>query len=430
MPFLRLCLVLMIAALCGAGTAQAQLFGGPRYEEPAQQPRASQPRQRRSADKDRQYVPPQPQQQARRPSFFERLFPRLGMPAPQWTAPQPPQQQRPLPKRARPTAPAPDRPRSGNTNSNAGGGNSAPSERAAAPPPRPKVEPTTFVAVLGDSLADNLAGGLTEVLAERPEVALVRQVRPGVGFLKDTDKPWKTVADEVLARDPAVVAAVVMLGPYDDPPAKTPPGDPAAGISPWTDLYATRVDDITLAFRQKGIPLLWVGLSPVSDPVTNADNAFVNELVQQRVTALGGTFIDVWEGFVDDDENYTANGPDLDGQVVRLRMPDGVHFTKAGARKLAHYVELELRDYLLPKEEGSALADVAKEIQAVPVTPGSSRILLLGEAPRTPGAVLVPAAPTPSPAPEIEVAARALTTGEAVPPKPGRADDFSWGAKN
>jgi hypothetical protein len=259
----------------------------------------------------------------------------------------------------------------------------------------------------------------------------VRQIRPGVGFLKETDKSWKAVADEVLARDPAVVAAVVMLGPYDDPPAKTPPGDLAAGISPWTDLYATRVDDITLAFRQKGIPLLWVGLSPVSDPATSADNAFVNDLVQQRVTALGGTFIDVWEGFVDADETYTVEGPDLDGQVVRLRTPDGVHFTKAGARKLAHYVELELRNYLIPKEEGSALADVAKEIQAVPVTPGSSRILLLGEAPRTPGAVLVPAdAPAPPLGPHVEVAARALTSGEAVPSKPGRADDFAWPAGN
>jgi hypothetical protein len=191
------------------------------------------------------------------------------------------------------------------------------------------------------------------------------------------------------------------------------------------------VDDITMAFRMKGIPLLWVGLPPVEDARISADNAFVNELVQQRVTAMGATFIDVWEGFVDEQtDSFTADGPNIEGRVVRLRTADGVHFTKAGASKLAHYVELELRPYLLPKEEGAALADVAKEIQAVPIQPGSSRILLLGEARRSPGAMLVPAANPAADQAMVsnEPAARSLKTGEALASRPGRADDFTWAA--
>jgi len=36
-------------------------------------------------------------------------------------------------------------------------------------------------------------------------------------------------------------------------------------------------------------------------------------------------------------------GPDFEGQIRRLRTADGVHFTKAGAVKLASYVDHELR---------------------------------------------------------------------------------------
>ena len=35
-------------------------------------------------------------------------------------------------------------------------------------------------------------------------------------------------------------------------------------------------------------------------------------------------------------------GPDFEGQIRRLRSGDGIYFTKAGARKLAHYVEREI----------------------------------------------------------------------------------------
>ncbi|MGQ4273527.1 SGNH/GDSL hydrolase family protein [Terrihabitans sp. B22-R8] len=399
-------LVILILIMTGVPLtpAEAQLFGPPRGERQEQPP----PRQR-VQQRSAQQPPPQ---EARRPNFFERLFGTRRSEEPPGARPG---------QQFRGTVPRSATPRPNRTNRTDSAAPAAAAKR--------KVEPTTFVAVLGDSLARDLAKGLDQALEERPEVGLVREIRPGVGFLKETDRSWKAIADDVLNRTPPMAAAVVFMGPHDDPPVKGKAEQPAdSGISPWTDLYAARVDDITLAFRLKGIPLLWVGLPPVADARVNADNAFLNELVQQRVTSLGATFIDVWEGFVDEDEAFTAQGPNLGGQIVRLRTADGVHFTEEGAGKLAHYVELELRNYLISKDDGTALADVAKEIEAVPITPGSSRILLLGEAPRTPGAQLVPASAPANVqlAPETQIAARALTTGEAIASKPGRADDFTW----
>ena len=56
--------------------------------------------------------------------------------------------------------------------------------------------------------------------------------------------------------------------------------------------------------------------------------------------------MDVWDGFVDEGGRYAQQGPDFEGQTRRLRSGDGVHFTQAGARKLAHYVEREIRRVL------------------------------------------------------------------------------------
>lgn len=473
MAFLRVLLAAVFLAgawLGAAAPASAQFPFFERHERPPPTYRAPQRRLPGTGDYDReysrrQYVPEQ-RTRPRRRGFFERLF---DFDRDEYERDERDERYERADPRNR------DRPRP------SGG------EPETAAPVKKAVPKTIFVAVIGDSFAQDLAPGLSEALSERPEVGLVREIRPGIGFLKETEKTWRMVVDEVLARDPPITAAVIFMGPNDDPPKKkkkkkkgeeeaevTPP---TLTASPWMDRYAAKVDDIALAFRQKNIPMVWVGLPPVEDEKTTADHLFLNDLVRQRVVSLGGAFVDVWQGFVDEEEKFTVQGPNIEGRVVRLRTADGVHFTKAGARKIGHAVELELRAYLQPKEQGDSIADLGFDPGA-PTTPGSSRILLLGQIPRTPGAILVPSlnkpaepAATPDtgetadasaagttegekkegeketaaydpgvmtpedapaePAPPPEPAAPpvpegVLVTGEAVPPKPGRADDFSW----
>ena len=70
---------------------------------------------------------------------------------------------------------------------------------------------------------------------------------------------------------------------------------------------------------------------------------------------LGGTYVDIWPGFVDDENRYTATGPDVDGQSARLRANDGVLFTRAGARKAAHFADTEIKRLLDAKRPGRQL---------------------------------------------------------------------------
>ena len=69
---------------------------------------------------------------------------------------------------------------------------------------------------------------------------------------------------------------------------------------------------------------------------------FLDALYREAAGKAGITYVDVWDGFVDEVGRFLQKGPDFQGQIRQLRSYDGVYFTKAGARKLAHYVEREI----------------------------------------------------------------------------------------
>ena len=114
----------------------------------------------------------------------------------------------------------------------------------------------------------------------------------------------------------------------------------------WEKVYSRRIDDTIAALKSKGVPVIWVGLPPIRGVRPSSDAAYLNELYRARAERAGIKYVDVWGGFVDEAGKYSNYGPDYEGQVRRLRLNDGVFFTKAGAIKLARYVEQELSRYM------------------------------------------------------------------------------------
>ena len=94
------------------------------------------------------------------------------------------------------------------------------------------------------------------------------------------------------------------------------------------------------------MPVLWVGVPAVRDVKSTSDLQYLNDLVKARVEKAGLIFVNVWDGFVDDATISYSAAPTKTGQIRLLRTNDGIHFTKFGARKLAHYVERDLRRVL------------------------------------------------------------------------------------
>jgi len=198
----------------------------------------------------------------------------------------------------------------------------------------------------------------------------------------------------------------------------------------WVELYTKKIEEMIAVLKSKGVPVVWVGLPAVRGAKATSDMLFLDALYRDAAAKAGITYVDVWDGFVDEAGRFLQQGPDFEGQIRRLRSYDGVYFTQAGARKLAHYVEREITRLLagrsapitLPTEPATPDAN-AQPGQPAP-RPLAGPILPLVAS--SVGTDQLLGGPGSRPAPVDALAARTLVKGEPLAPPAGRADDFSW----
>ena len=215
----------------------------------------------------------------------------------------------------------------------------------------PKLPNAQVVLVIGDIEARDLANGLQMAFADVPSIAIVNKSRNASGLTRENEGEWSALAPKVLADNKADFI-VVMLGVNDK---QTIPvaGQKAleTGSEAWEQTYRERLRKLVEQIKATGKPFFWVGLPPTADPdlrpSARAEYASflsnLNTWYKPAVEGAGGQFIDIWNAFADDGGHFTPTGPDVDGQVKRLRSSDGVLFTRAGQRKLAFFVEQEIR---------------------------------------------------------------------------------------
>jgi hypothetical protein len=228
----------------------------------------------------------------------------------------------------------------------------------------PKVDIRHYVVVMGDSLASLLASGLDDALNDRPDAVVVGRAKPDSGLVRADFYDWPKAVAELLASEQKITVGVMLLGLNDRQPIRE--GETMLEpLSPrWLELYRDRIDAVAAAFAARRIPLIWVGAPPVQNTRLSTDLVTFNVLYRQRVEKAGGYYVDLWGGFVDAENRYTAMGPDVSGQTMRLRVGDGIHFTSAGARKAAHFVDVVIRRMIESQPGDDAIA--------LPVTPGTA----------------------------------------------------------
>lgn len=198
----------------------------------------------------------------------------------------------------------------------------------------------------------------------------------------------------------------------------------------WTELYSKKIEEMIGILKSKGVPVIWVGLPAIRGDKATQDALFLDSLYREGSAKAGITYVDVWDGFVDEAGRFLQQGPDFEGQIRRLRSYDGVYFTKPGARKLAHYVEREITRLLasrsapitLPSEPATPDAN-AQPGQPAPRPLAGPIVPLVAS---SVGTDQLLGGPGSRPAAVDALVARTLVKGEPLTPPAGRADDFAW----
>ncbi len=208
------------------------------------------------------------------------------------------------------------------------------------------------VQVYGDAFADGILPGLIEALADDTRVQVQRKHRHLVGIARPEFED--DIRLEEISRD-TVHIGVVMIGLNDRYHIRTTGRDRILlGTPEWREEYGKRVDRLIKALKKRTISIYWVGLPLMRRPEINDPVQAMNDIVREKAYLNGIKYIDIIPHFADEAGNYAPFGPDITGRPRQMRDNEGVLFTGSGYRKLAHFVEREIkRDLTQARSERS-----------------------------------------------------------------------------
>ena len=234
------------------------------------------------------------------------------------------------------------------------------------------------ILVIGDFLGAGLGEGLKVAFEATADVVVEPRAMVSSGLTRDDHFNWVEMLPAYL-EEVKPVAVVIQLGANDQQAMPLPAGKEKYRSEAWIAAYEARVGQLVGIARARNLPVYWVGLPAFGSSDLTAGAVQLNAIYRKEAEKAGGEFIDIWDGFVDENGKFVVTGSDINGQQVRLRSSDGINMTRAGRRTMAFYAEKSLRKLIggdtaptlepLDKDALIGTAAAEKKIEDVVSTP-------------------------------------------------------------
>lgn len=207
------------------------------------------------------------------------------------------------------------------------------------------------VYVVGSSLAAGLAGGMTKAFEKDRTLEVKSHIRYNAGLINQRRLNWDKELRSLAEKDRMDIV-VILLGLKEASSIWVGRKSYKFGTDEWRDTLGKRIDLMLKGLKKNKVSVYWVGLPVMRSPKLNENMQILNDVFRKHSFINGVKFVDTWNGFTDQFGRYSAFGPDINGNVRRLRENDGIKFSLRGNRKLAHFVEREIsRDIAIAKSE-------------------------------------------------------------------------------
>ena len=193
------------------------------------------------------------------------------------------------------------------------------------------------IAVVGDSLANDLGRGMEALFASKRNVRVIKQTRFATGLVRTDYFDWNASLRGFLSNaDPDVI--VVVIGGNDHQPIRLKRGrlDPLS--RPWLSEYERRVALFMGTLKRKRTKVYWVGLPVVRSPKLSGAYQAMNGIYRRQAARHGFKYLNIAKPFQAKDGAYSSFGQSLEGVKRQLRKDDGMHFTDAGGQLFAAHV--------------------------------------------------------------------------------------------
>lgn len=202
------------------------------------------------------------------------------------------------------------------------------------------------IAFIGDSMADGLWGGVTRLTAHdhchKDVLDLGRFARNGSGLTRPEQFSWVREARKIVGEFKPHLF-VVSIGLND----RQSIIDRSRGLRAnyktpeWSDRYRDQIAEVLRSATAEKAAVLWVGLPAMRDTATQEDAQEKNRLFAEAIGKFGDgnvQYVEPWRLNPSGPDVFASYGPDKNGNMIQLRMPDGIHFTIAGYDMVAAYL--------------------------------------------------------------------------------------------
>jgi hypothetical protein len=282
----------------------------------------------------------------------------------------------------------------------------------------------------GDSLAGSFGPALGQTVGATGVVDATIDYKVSSGLADQGIRDWPDHAQQVMT-DSDPDAIVFIIGTNDASIVNTYDSN-GDGAPDWEADYRDRIDHMMEIFvgGTRHRTVYWLGPPTMGDHTLNKGGHEIGRVMREeaRKFAPDVVYVDTYRLFSDENGDYSRSLPDANGDIVEMRISDGIHFSVDGAKYLADTIWklLDKRwkitaqadpsqpiDYTIAQGSNDYVPGVGRYRPTVPYTP-STTTPALSVTTTTVAAVTTTTAPTTKPVATTTIPAP--TTTKTGPP--------------
>lgn len=191
----------------------------------------------------------------------------------------------------------------------------------------------------GDSLMQGVAPHVQKHLQQFgiKSVNLSKQ-STGLAYPKFFD--WPNTIKETITKDKDIKVLVVMLGPNDpwDMPVKGSSQYLKFQTPEWDKEYQARMADILNFAKENNVGVIWVTPPNMKKQKLDTQMMYINDVMTAELARHNVQVIDA-RPVMGSINNQYNDYVEKDGEKIKVRSGDGIHFTPNGQRVLAQHIQ-------------------------------------------------------------------------------------------
>lgn len=192
----------------------------------------------------------------------------------------------------------------------------------------------------GDSMMEGVAPHVQKWLSSQYGIDSLNLSKQSTGLSYPSFFDWPATIEKTLREDRKIRLLVVFLGPND--PWDFPNPEPGTRgylkfQSPeWEQVYRQRIERILAAAQAADVKVIWLGVPLMKSSRLNAQMRYLDRLFASELA--GKTIWLPTDKIMGGEDGQYRDSISINGQTVRLRSKDGIHFTVKGQQLLAEQI--------------------------------------------------------------------------------------------